>query len=111
MIREELHRVHPKGILVEVEHVKAHRSKKGMQQMSFVEKFISEGNEKADEQAKEGARLDGGDMAQMRAATIQQEKGRGSCSFTVCSQLSLSGGGMERLRRAQAKAKRKEGTC
>ena len=35
---EELHRIHQEGILVEVEHVKAHRSTKGMQKMSFFEK-------------------------------------------------------------------------
>ena len=40
----------------------------------FFEKFITEGNEKADELAKEGARLDGGDMAHVRAITIQQER-------------------------------------
>ena len=40
LIWEELHRIHQEGILVdvEVEHVKAHRSTKGMQKMSFFEK-------------------------------------------------------------------------
>ena len=32
------------GMLVEVEHVKAHRSKKEMQRMSLFEKFVAEGN-------------------------------------------------------------------
>ena len=41
---EELHRVHQDGILVEVEHVKAHRSKKEMQQVSLFQWFITEGN-------------------------------------------------------------------
>ena len=45
LISEELHRVH-QGLLVEVEHVKAHRSKKEKQQMSLFEKFVTEGNEK-----------------------------------------------------------------
>ena len=68
LIWGDLHRV-------EVEHVKAHRSKKDMQQMSLFEKFITEGNEKADELlAKEGARLDGGEKAQVTAITIQQER-------------------------------------
>ena len=44
-----------------------------MQQMSLFEKFITEGNEKADELAKEGAMLDGGAMTQVRAITVQQE--------------------------------------
>ena len=44
--------------------------------MSLFDKFITEGNEKkADELAKEGAILDGGDMAQVRAVRIQQERG------------------------------------
>ena len=45
-----------------------------MQQMTLFERFITEGNEEADEQATEGARLDGGDVAQVRAVTIQQER-------------------------------------
>ena len=44
-IWEELHRVHQEGILVEGEPVKAHNSKKEMQQMSLFEKFIIGGNE------------------------------------------------------------------
>ena len=41
---------------LEVEHVKAHHTTKDMQQqMSFVRKFITEGNEKADELAQKGA--------------------------------------------------------
>ena len=48
---EELHRVHQEGILVEDEHVKAHRSRKEIQQKSLFVQFITEGNEKADELA------------------------------------------------------------
>ena len=46
-------RVHQEGILEEVEHVKAHRSKREVQQMSLFEKFITEGSEKGDEPANE----------------------------------------------------------
>ena len=42
--------------------------------MSLLAKFITEDNEKADELAKERAMLDGRDMAQVRASTIQQER-------------------------------------
>ena len=59
---------------MEVEHVQAHRSQEEEQQISLFEKFIIEGNEKADEQAKEGAMLDGGGMEQVRASTNQQEQ-------------------------------------
>ena len=37
---------------MEVEHVKAHRTKKEKKNMSQFEKFVAEGNEKADELAK-----------------------------------------------------------
>ena len=45
--------------------------KKGM---SHFEKFVTEGNEKACELAKEGAMLDQGFMAEARAETLQQER-------------------------------------
>ena len=46
-------------------------TRKEMQQTSLYESFIAEGNEKADQLAKEGAMLDGGLMAQVRASTVQ----------------------------------------
>ena len=42
--------------------------------MLLFEKVITDGNEKADELAKEGAMLGGGSMAQARASTVQQER-------------------------------------
>ena len=73
------------------------RSEKEMTQF---EKFVTDGNEKADELAKEGAMLDEGFMAQTRAKkkTVQQEREEVSHSRAVCSQLSLLSGGMERLK-------------
>ena len=41
--------------------------------MSHFEKFITDGNEKADELAKTGAMLDEGFMAETRAKTVKQE--------------------------------------
>ena len=91
-ISEELHVLTSKEILVEVEHVKAHRTKKDKKERSQFENFLADGDdEKADELAKEGSMLDEGFMAQTRAKTVQQG------SLAVCSQLSLLGGGMERL--------------
>ena len=72
---EEIHRVHQDGILVEVELVKAHRSKREKQQRALFEKHIAEGNEKADELAKDGAMMDKGEMALTRASTVQQRRG------------------------------------
>ena len=40
--------------------------------MSHFEKFVTEGNEKADELAKVGAMLDEGFRAEVRAKTVQQ---------------------------------------
>ena len=55
-----------KEILLEVEHVKAHRTKKDKKEMSHFETFVTEGNEKADELAKVGEMLDEGFMQQER---------------------------------------------
>ena len=48
--------------------------KKDEKEMSHFEKFVTEGNEKADALAKEGAMLDEGFMAEARAKTVQQER-------------------------------------
>ena len=48
----EVEHVEERGILVEAEHVKAHRTKKEQTNMPQFEKFVAEGNEKADELAK-----------------------------------------------------------
>ena len=47
-----------RDITVEVEHVKAHRTKKAKKEMSHFEKFVTEGNGKADDLANAGAMLD-----------------------------------------------------
>ena len=75
MICEEVRGIHQEGVQQEPEHVKAHRSKKEKQEMSLLKWFVTEGNERADELAKDGAMLNGGEMAQMEASTAQQ-KGR-----------------------------------
>ena len=72
-IREEVHELVRRGILVEVEHVRAHRTKKENEKMTQLEKFVTEGN-KADELAKAGAMLDEGFMAEARAETMKQER-------------------------------------
>ena len=65
--------LHQEGTtLPEVEHDKAHRAKKERQEMTCSERFVAEGNERADQLARDGAMLDGGEMAQIRASTFQQ---------------------------------------
>ena len=75
--------------MVEVDHVKAHRTKKEKQETPQFERFVTEGNEKADELAKAGGnvgrRLQGGSESKVNVA----RKRRGVCS---CSQLSLFSG-------------------
>ena len=71
LIWEEVHRLHQEGPLLEVEHAKAHRSMKEKQEMTLFGLFVKEGT---DELAKDGAVPDGGDMAQIRASTVQQKR-------------------------------------
>ena len=71
-IWEELHRLVARVIGVELEHVKAHRTEKDKKEMSRLEKFVTEGNEKVDELTKAGAMLDEEFMAEVRAKTVQQ---------------------------------------
>ena len=79
-IWEELHLLVSKEISVEVEHVKAHRTKKDKKDISHFEKFATEGKEKADELAKVGAMLDEGFMAEVRAKTVRRERERSKCT-------------------------------
>ena len=55
-------------MLLDIEHVKAHRSKKEKHKMTLCEKFV------VDELAKGGALSDGGEMTQITASTVQQEE-------------------------------------
>ena len=88
-----------KEILVHVEHVKAHRTKKDKKDMSHFEKLVTEGNEKADELAKAGAMLmlDEWCMAEARAKTMQQERREVFTALQHAASFSLFSGRMERL--------------
>ena len=97
MLIWEVRRLHPEGTLLEVEHVKAHRSKKEKHDMPVFERFVAEGNERAEELSKDGAMLDGGETPQIRSQHISAEKRGGPRGFAACSQLSLFGGGVARL--------------
>ena len=82
-IWEELHLLMSRELLVEAEHVKTHRKKKDKKDISHFEKFVIDGNERADELAKAGAMLDEGFMAETRAKTVQQ--GREKKCMQPCS--------------------------
>ena len=71
---EELQLLASRDIFVEVKHVKAHRTVKDKKEMSHFEKFVADGNEKADVLAKAGAMLDEGFMAEARENMVQQER-------------------------------------
>ena len=94
---------------MEVEHVKAHRTKKDKKEMSHFERFVTDGNEKADELAKAGAMLDDGSMAGARAKKVQQEREEVFAALQYAASVHCLVGRMEGLRRAQAEAKRKVG--
>ena len=85
------------GILVEVEHVKAHRTKKEEEKVTQLGMFVTEGNEKAAELARSrsnvGRRIHGRSESRNYAAGMRE----GVCSLAVCGQLSLLGGRTERL--------------
>ena len=53
----KLHVLVERSILVEVEHVKAHHTKKEKNNMSQFQKFVTEGNEKADDSTRAKAML------------------------------------------------------
>ena len=89
---------------MEVEHVKAHRTKKERKHMSHFDKFVTEGNETTDELAKGGALLDGGFMAEARAETMQLEREEVYAALQCAASFHCS---VE----AQAKAERKVDCC
>ena len=70
----EPHELAKRGILVEVEHVKAHRTKKEKAKLTQFERFVTEGNKKASESAKAGAMMDEGFMGEATAQTMKQER-------------------------------------
>ena len=65
--------------------------------MTHFEKFVTEGNEKADELAKGGALLDEGFMAEARAETIQQEREEVYAALQHAAKLPLLSRRMEGL--------------
>ena len=97
LIWKEFHRVHQEGILVEAEHVKAHRSEKEETTNVALRRFVTEGDEKADEYAKDGAVMYGRVMAQIRASTVQQKREEAQAALQYAASFSLFGGGMARL--------------
>ena len=65
--------------------------------MTYVERFVTEGHERVDDCAKDGATLDGGQMAQIRASTIPQKREEVYAALQCAAGFSLSGGGATRL--------------
>ena len=65
--------------------------------MSQFAKFVTEGNEKADDVAKAGAMLDEGFMAEAGAKTMPQEREEVYVAMRCAAKLHLPGRAMERL--------------
>ena len=57
----------------------------------ILKKFVTDGNQKADKLAKEGAMLDEAFMAEARAKTVRQEREEVVLSLAVRSELSMFG--------------------
>ena len=76
--------------------------------MSLFENCITEGSEKADELAKNGVMMHGGEMAQVRVITVQQKREEFYGALQYAVSFSLSGGGMARLCITQTQATREE---
>ena len=85
------------------------RTEQKMTRTQF-EKFVTDGNEKADELAKAGAMSDEGFMSQTSDNGSAGTR-RGARSLAVRSQPSQFGGGMERLKKSCRAAKRKVDLC
>ena len=90
-------RINHEGIHLKFEKRPAYRSKKEKHEMSLFGRFATEGNESADELAKDGALLDGGEMAQIRASTIQQKREEVYAALQYAADFSLFGGGVAGL--------------
>ena len=67
---EEVRRVHQEGMVLEVERVKAHRTK-AKQEMTLFQNIVTEGNERVGELAKDG----GGDVADKEQHSAQKRGG------------------------------------
>ena len=55
------------------------------QKMTLFKRCVTEGHERADELANDGAMMDGGDVAQIRASTVQQKREEVYAAFAVRS--------------------------
>ena len=71
-----LNRIHQEGIELEVRHVKVHRTKEAEKKMTMLVWFLMEGNEKADDLAKEGV-MDG--RIWYKSEPVQCSKGGERC--------------------------------
>ena len=89
-IWEELHHFVSREIVVEVEHVKAHRTKTDKKDMSKIEKFVTEGSEKADEFCKSrsnvGRRIYGGEKGGNEASNGVVCPGQQVSMHEVCKE-------------------------
>ena len=55
-----------------MKRVKAHRTEEAKKTMTSEDKFVMEGDEKANELAKDGAEEDGGAISAAKALTVKQ---------------------------------------
>ena len=61
--------------------MKAHRTKKEREKMTKIERFVTEGNEKADELAKAGAMLDEGFIGRSESCYYEAGERERKCTI------------------------------
>ena len=62
--------------LLEVDTREGASLKERLQEMTLFKRYVAQGNDRADGLAKDGALLDGGEMAQIRDNTVQRRRER-----------------------------------
>ena len=71
-VREKVHRLHQERKLLAVKLVTKYLSKEEKQEVSLLQLLVAEGNEKADEFVNVGSMMDGGEMVEVDACSVQQ---------------------------------------
>ena len=96
-VREKVHRLHQerkKHFAVKL--VTRYLSKEEKQEVSLLQLLVAEGNEKADEFVNVGSMMDGGEILEVDACSVQQRREDIYAAFEVYGQVSLFGRGLTR---------------
>ena len=73
-VREKVHRLHQERKHLAVKLGTRYLSKEEKQEVSLLQLIVAEGNEKADEFVNVGSMMDGGEMVEVDACSVQQRR-------------------------------------